>query len=98
MTILHDTKELRNKIELDSTVEEIQRKPSPLQINRPREVCYFGPVSVMPNTTYIRRLELKGLRIKNSKGCYLPALTPKDSIQAKTNSKRKRLDLPSVDY
>ncbi|XP_047354343.1 cyclin-dependent kinase-like 4 isoform X1 [Vespa velutina] len=98
MTILNDTKELRNKIEFDNTVEEIQRKLSALQISRPREVCYFGPVSVMPNTTYIQRLELKGLRIKNSKGCSLPALRPKDSIQAKMNSKRKRLDLPSVDH
>ncbi|KAF7390726.1 cyclin-dependent kinase-like 1 isoform X1 [Vespula maculifrons] len=98
MTILHDTKELCNKIEFDSTVEEIQRKPAALQISRPREVCYFGPVSVIPNTTYIRRLELKGLRIKNSKGCSLPALTPKGSIQAKMNSKRKRLDLPSVNH
>ncbi|XP_043499943.1 cyclin-dependent kinase-like 1 [Polistes fuscatus] len=102
MTILHDTKELRNKIEFDSTIkcEEVQRTERPLasQINRPREVCYFGPVSVIPNTTYIRRLELKGLQIANSKGCTLPVLTPKDSMEAKTSGKRKRLDLPSVDH
>ncbi|XP_015172336.1 PREDICTED: cyclin-dependent kinase-like 1 [Polistes dominula] len=102
MTILHDTKELRNKIEFDRTIkcEKVQRTERPLasQINRPREVCYFGPVSVIPNTTYIRRLELKGLQIANSKGCTFPALTPKDSMEAKTSGKRKRLDLPSVDH
>ncbi|XP_014602686.1 PREDICTED: cyclin-dependent kinase-like 1 [Polistes canadensis] len=102
MTILHDTKELANKIEFDRTIkcEEVQRTGRPLasQINRPREVCYFGPVSVIPNTTYIRRLELKGLQIANSKGCTLPVLTPKDSMEAKTSGKRKRFDLPSVDH
>ncbi|KAI4495890.1 hypothetical protein M0802_008296 [Mischocyttarus mexicanus] len=102
MTILHDTKELRNKIEFDRTIKckEVQPIDRPLvsQINRPREVCYFGPVSVIPNTTYIRRLELKGLQIANSKGCTLPELTPKDSMEAKTSGKRKRLDLPSVDH
>ncbi|XP_011700084.1 PREDICTED: cyclin-dependent kinase-like 4 [Wasmannia auropunctata] len=63
---------------------------SKMQISRPRELRYFGPVSVIPNTTYIRRLEHKGLLIPESKGCALPALTPK------TNAKRKKLDLPSV--
>ncbi|KAG5305824.1 CDKL2 protein, partial [Pseudoatta argentina] len=63
---------------------------SKLQINRPRELRYFGPVSVIPNTTYIRRLEHKGLLIPESKGCVLPALT------SKTNAKRKKLDLLGV--
>ncbi|XP_012524644.1 cyclin-dependent kinase-like 4 [Monomorium pharaonis] len=63
---------------------------SKLQISRPRELCYIGPVSVIPNTTYIRRLEHKGLLIPESKGCVLPALT------SKTNAKRKKLELPGL--
>lgn len=63
---------------------------SKLQINRPRELRYFGPVSIIPNTTYIRRLEHKGLLIPESKGCVLPTLT------SKTNAKRKKLDMPGV--
>lgn len=66
------------------------RVDRPLQINRSRELRHFGPVSVIPNTTYIRRLEHKGLLIPESKGCILPALT------SKTNAKRKKLDLPGV--
>lgn len=88
---------MTNNMELEAT--ESENSPgdrvnanvtSKLQINRPRELRYFGPVSVIPNTTYIRRLEHKGLLIPESKGCILPALT------SKTNAKRKKLDLPGV--
>ncbi|XP_054008398.1 cyclin-dependent kinase-like 4 [Hylaeus anthracinus] len=73
-------------------------RPPPIQITRPREVCYFGPVSVAPNTTYIRRLEQKGLLTAGSKGCtLLPSLASKDQSKASTAGKRKRIDFPSVD-
>ncbi|KAK2588949.1 hypothetical protein KPH14_001804 [Odynerus spinipes] len=101
MTILNDTKGLLNKAESSAAIEseETQKsnRSSVLPMHRPREVCYFGPVSVIPNTTYIRRLESKGLHIPDSKGCSLPSLTPKDS-HSKMNVKRKKLDLPFVDH
>ncbi|XP_072748725.1 cyclin-dependent kinase-like 4 isoform X2 [Anoplolepis gracilipes] len=82
-----------NSIKLEAAEKENSRRDRvdrPLQINRSRELRYFGPVSVIPNTTYIRRLEHKGLLIPESKGCVLPALT------SKTQAKRKKLDLPGV--
>nr|XP_031833140.1 cyclin-dependent kinase-like 2 isoform X2 [Nomia melanderi] len=83
--------------EAEQTVEESQR-PSPVSITRPKEVCYFGSVSVIPNTTYIRRLQHKGFLAAESKGCTLPSLASKDhSTTTKTTGKRKRIDLPSVD-
>ncbi|XP_012289102.1 cyclin-dependent kinase-like 4 isoform X2 [Orussus abietinus] len=68
-----------------------------LPTSRQRELCYFGPVSVIPNTTYIRRLQHKGLVIPNSKGFSLPALPPKESYRTRIENKRKRFDLPNVD-
>lgn len=95
MTLIKERRTTNSNMEPDAAENEESRvnqtgRPSPLQINRPRELRYFGPVSVIPNTTYIRRLEHKGLLIPDSKGCVLPALTPK------TNAKRKRFDFPSV--
>lgn len=78
-------------------VEVEEPRPSPVQISRPREVCYFGSVSVIPNITYIRRLEHKGLLVTDLKGCTLPTLTSKDRSCVKTTGKRKRIDLPNVD-
>lgn len=95
MTILKD-KTASDKTEPEA-VEESTLRPPLAQITRPREVCYFGPVSVAPNTTYIRRLEHKGLLMPESKGCTLPSLAAKDNSHAKANGKRKRIDLPSVD-
>lgn len=82
-----------NNVEAEAVGNESSREDRvnrPLPINRPRELRYFGPVSVIPNTTYIRRLEHKGLLIPESKGCVLPALT------SKMTAKRKKLDLPAV--
>ncbi|XP_024884451.1 cyclin-dependent kinase-like 4 [Temnothorax curvispinosus] len=96
MTLIKERR-AANNMELEATESEsspgdrVNANPaSKLQINRPRELRYFGPVSVIPNTTYIRRLEHKGLLIPESKGCVLPALT------SKTNAKRKKLELPGV--
>ncbi|XP_011870034.1 PREDICTED: cyclin-dependent kinase-like 1 [Vollenhovia emeryi] len=96
MTLIKERR-AANNVELEATESEDSpgdrvnaNAASKLQINRPRELRYFGPVSVIPNTTYIRRLEHKGLLIPQSKGCALPALT------SKTNAKRKKLDLPGV--
>ncbi|XP_076640663.1 cyclin-dependent kinase-like 4 [Halictus rubicundus] len=85
------------KTEQESTEPEESQRPSPVPITRPKEVCYFGSVSVAPNTTYIKRLQQKGLLVAESKGCTLPSLASKDRITAKTTGKRKRIDLPSVD-
>lgn len=79
------------------SVASIERQPL-LAINRAREPCYFGPVSVVPNTTYIRRLEHRGVQlVPGTKGCSLPALASRESSHAKENTKRKRVDLPHVD-
>lgn len=84
--------------EVEQTVAEELQRPSPVFITRPKEVCYFGSVSVIPNTTYIRRLQHKGFLAAESKGCALPSLASKDHVTAtKTTGKRKRIDLPSVD-
>lgn len=97
MTLIKERRASNNNMESEATENENSsgdrvnaNATSKLQISRPRELCYFGPVSVIPNTTYIRRLEHKGLLIPESKGCMLPALT------SKTNAKRKKLDLPGV--
>ncbi|EZA59948.1 hypothetical protein DMN91_001389 [Ooceraea biroi] len=94
MTLIKEKRAANKKTELAETAENENsrrdRADRPLQINRPRELRYFGPVSVIPNTTYIRRLEHKGLLMPDSKGCVLPALT------SKTNAKRKKLDLPGI--
>ncbi|XP_076161644.1 cyclin-dependent kinase-like 4 [Ptiloglossa arizonensis] len=96
MTVMKDrsisVKAVSEQIETEET-----HQPSPVHITRPREVCYFGPVSVVPNTTYIRRLEHKGLLATGLKGCTLPSLASKDHCNANTTGKRKRIDLPSVD-
>lgn len=94
MTLIKERR-AANSNNVESEVAENESSPGdrasrPLQINRPRELRFFGPVSVIPNTAYIRRLEHKGLLIPESKGCVLPALT------SKTNAKRKKLDLPAV--
>ncbi|XP_046748531.1 cyclin-dependent kinase-like 4 [Diprion similis] len=78
------------------SVASIERPPL-LAMNRAREPCYFGPVSVVPNTTYIRRLEHRGILVPGTKGCSLPALASRESSHAKENTKRKRVDLPHVD-
>ncbi|XP_076292741.1 cyclin-dependent kinase-like 4 [Lasioglossum baleicum] len=85
------------KAEQGSTEPEESHKRSPVSITRPKEVCYFGSVSVAPNTTYIKRLQQKGLLVAESKDCTLPFLASKDRVTAKTTGKRKRIDLPSVD-
>lgn len=96
MTLIKERRATNNSTETETTGNVESQgdrgadRPSALQINRPRELRYFGPISVIPNTTYIRRLEHKGLLTPDSKGCVLPALT------SKTNAKRKRLDLASV--
>jgi len=97
MTLIKESPATNNNMETEVTESEDSPgdrvNPNParkLQISRPRELRYFGPVSVIPNTTYIRRLEHKGLLIPESKGCVLPALT------SKTNAKRKKLDLSGV--
>lgn len=94
MTLIKDKRATNKKTEPTEIAEnensQGDRVNRLLQINRPRELRYFGPVSVIPNTTYIRRLECKGLLMPDSKGCILPALT------TKTNAKRKKLDLPSI--
>lgn len=97
MTLIKEKRASNNNMEPETTESEGSpgdrvnaNVASKLQIIRPRELHYFGPVSVIPNTTYIRRLEHKGLLIPESKGCVLPALT------SKTNAKRKKLDLPGV--
>ncbi|XP_020706973.2 cyclin-dependent kinase-like 1 [Athalia rosae] len=78
------------------SVASIERPPL-LTINRTKEPCHFGPVSVIPNTTYIRRLENRGILVPKTKGCSLPALASRESSHAKENTKRKRVDLPHVD-
>lgn len=93
MTLIKERRATNNNMKLEAAENENSRGDRvdrPLQINRSRELRYFGPVSVIPNTTYIRRLEHKGLLIPESKDCVLPALT------SKTNAKRKKLDLPGV--
>ncbi|XP_025992137.1 cyclin-dependent kinase-like 4 [Solenopsis invicta] len=97
MTLIKERQAANNNTESEATESENSpgdhvnaNAANKLQINRPRELRYFGPVSVIPNTTYIRRLEHKGLLIPESKGCILPALT------SKTNAKRKKLDLPGL--
>ncbi|XP_029176274.1 cyclin-dependent kinase-like 1 [Nylanderia fulva] len=91
MTLMKERRENNNaKLEAAENENSQGDRVDRLQINRSRELRYFGPVSVIPNTTYIRRLEHKGLLIPESKGCVLPALT------SKTNAKRKKLDLPGV--
>ncbi|XP_011150127.2 cyclin-dependent kinase-like 4 [Harpegnathos saltator] len=95
MTLIKEKRSTNNSVAEPETAENEESsrgnrvdRPSPAQINRPREMRYCGPISVIPNTTYIRRLEHKGLLIPNAKGCVLPALT------SKTNAKRKRLEPP----
>lgn len=78
------------------SVASIERAPL-LAMNRPREHCYLGPVSVVPNTTYIRRLDNRSILLPSTKGCSLPALASRESSHAKENTKRKRVDLPHVD-
>ncbi|KAL6262374.1 hypothetical protein P5V15_007463 [Pogonomyrmex californicus] len=97
MTLIKERQAVNNNVEPETTESEDSRGDrvnanvaNKLQMSRPRELRYFGPVSVIPNTTYIRRLEHKGLLNPESKGCVLPALT------SKTNAKRKKLDLPGV--
>jgi len=94
MTLINEKRATKKKTESTETAENensrVNRADRPLQIDRPRELRYFGPVSVIPNNTYIRRLEHKGLLMPDTKGCILPALT------LKANAKRKKLDLPSV--
>jgi hypothetical protein len=95
MTLINDNRATKKKTESTESAENENsrvenRVDRPLPINRPRELRYFGPVSVIPNNTYIRRLEHKGLLMPDTKGCILPALT------LKTNAKRKKLNLPSV--
>ncbi|XP_020285438.1 cyclin-dependent kinase-like 4 [Pseudomyrmex gracilis] len=93
MTLIKETRATNNNVELEIAENEnsrVARANRSLQANRSREMCYLGPISVIPNTTYIRRLEHKGLLLPDSKGCVLPALTPK------TNVKRKKLDLSGV--
>lgn len=96
MTLIKEKRSTSNNVEPETAENEESQgdrvdRPSPPQINLPRDTHYCGPVSVIPNTTYIRRLEHKGLLIPNVKGCVLPALT-----STKMNAKRKRLDLPGV--
>ncbi|XP_078034171.1 cyclin-dependent kinase-like 4 [Augochlora pura] len=86
-----------DKAEREPTEPEELQRPSPVSITRPKEVCYFGSVSVAPNTTYIKRLQQKGLLVAESKCCTLPSLASKDHATVKTAAKRKRIDLPSVD-
>ncbi|XP_050444593.1 cyclin-dependent kinase-like 4 [Cataglyphis hispanica] len=93
MTLLEERRATNSIKKLEAAKNNNSREDRvdrPLQINRSRELRHFGPVSVIPNTTYIRRLEHKGLLIPESKGCILPTLT------SKTNAKRKKLDLPGV--
>ncbi|XP_043262362.1 cyclin-dependent kinase-like 4 [Colletes gigas] len=97
MTVAKD-RSTSDKVVSEQIEDEVTtHRPSPVQITRPREVCYFGPVSVVPNTTYIRRLEHKGLLPAGSKGCTLPFLASKDHGNASTTGKRKRIDFPSMD-
>ncbi|XP_076241116.1 cyclin-dependent kinase-like 4 [Calliopsis andreniformis] len=93
MTVLKDGLVSEKTVSAD----EMTHRLSPTQITRPREICYFGPISITPNTTYIRRLKHKGLLTSESRGCTLPSLTCKDANSTKTNGKRKRIELPSVD-
>ncbi|XP_066598664.1 cyclin-dependent kinase-like 1 isoform X2 [Prorops nasuta] len=97
-TILKETRTNNKpeKTEISINEEDRQDDRPHQQISRPRELCYFGSVSVIPNTTYIRRLKHKGILIPDTKVCSLPSLVNKD-FHRKTNGKRKRLDLPSVD-
>ncbi|XP_029670601.1 cyclin-dependent kinase-like 4 [Formica exsecta] len=93
MTLIKERRATNSNKKLEAAKNDNSREDRvdrPLQINRSRELRYLGPISVIPNTTYIRRLEHKGLLIPESKGCVLPALT------SKTNAKRKKLDLPGV--
>ncbi|XP_015585976.1 cyclin-dependent kinase-like 2 isoform X2 [Cephus cinctus] len=100
MNLIKDNRILTDKSEIDIT-EQMEVLPpdrsSAIPINRTRGPCYFGPVSVIPNTTYIRRLEHRGLLLPDSKGCSLPALPSRESSHVRTNNKRKKLDLPNVD-
>lgn len=93
MTLIKERRATNSNKKLEAAKNDNSREDRvdrPLQINRSRELRYLGPISVIPNTTYIRRLEHKGLLIPESKGCVLPVLT------SKTNAKRKKLDLPGV--
>lgn len=90
MTLIKERRATNNNMKLKAAENENSRgdQADRPQINRSRELRYFGPISVIPNTTYIRRLEHKGLLIPESKGCVLPALT------SKTYAKRKKFNLP----
>lgn len=92
MTLIKERRATNNNMKLKAEENENSRgdRVDQPQINRSRELRYFGPISVIPNTTYIRRLEHKGLLIPESKDCVLPALT------SKTFAKRKKLNLPGV--
>ncbi|XP_015434114.1 PREDICTED: cyclin-dependent kinase-like 4 [Dufourea novaeangliae] len=96
MTFLKDTV-IHDKLEPETVEQEEVQRPSPVSVGRPREVCYFGPVSVVLNTTYITRLQHKGLLVPDSTSTKLPSLARKNYTATKITGKRKRIDLPSVD-
>ncbi|XP_015114835.1 cyclin-dependent kinase-like 4 [Diachasma alloeum] len=55
-----------------------------------REPLYVGPISVTPNTTYIRRLDMKGALPPDSKNFSLPALPSKEKRSFKRETKRHK--------
>lgn len=100
MTLWNDTRfsNDNNNSDLDNFKESPgEKRQSASQMNRPREISYFAPVSIMPNATYIRKLkQTQDFSQSLPNRCTLPALTRKDYLQ-KTTRKRKKLDLPNVD-
>ncbi|XP_063985375.1 cyclin-dependent kinase-like 4 [Diachasmimorpha longicaudata] len=62
----------------------------PTRRKNQREPLYAGPISVTPNTTYIRRLDMKGSLPPDSKAFSLPALPSKDKRSFKRESKRHK--------
>lgn len=91
MNLIKDSKISTNKLNTETKENTPSHDDHPLMINSIKEHCYIGPVSVVPNTTYIKRLNQKGLLIPETKNFSLPALSIR--AHAKPPGKRKKLDI-----
>ncbi|XP_033211667.1 cyclin-dependent kinase-like 4 [Belonocnema kinseyi] len=94
MNLIKDSRLQSNKINsevVENPPSQDNHSPTVIQ---PREHCYVGPVSVVPNTTFIRRLDHKGLSLPEAKDFSLPALSVR--AHAKPPGKRKKLELSNL--
>lgn len=83
-----------NKINTEVVENPPSRENHTPTVIQPREHCYVGPVSVVPNTTFIRRLDHKGLLLPEAKDFSLPALSLR--AHAKPPGKRKKIELTNL--